>query len=209
MTTLETAADPTDVDDDDAVGLAPRTHRAAFVEMLVSSLLSLTASLVLSVEAVRLAADPTSTASCDINARISCSVVGLSWQAQLLGFPNAFLGLVFEPVVITLAVASLGGIRFPRWFMLGAQGLYTIAVAFALWLFQQAFFVIHALCPWCLLVTATTLLVFASMTRVNVLEGHLRVPRRLVWWVDIGLDHLAAAVLLSGLGAMVVFRYLV
>jgi hypothetical protein len=56
-------------------------HRGALIEMLVSSLLSLTASLVLSIEAVNLAKDPYAQFSCDISSKISCSTVGLSWKA--------------------------------------------------------------------------------------------------------------------------------
>jgi hypothetical protein len=39
--------------------------------------------------------------------------VAQAWQVSVLGFPNAFLGLIAEPVVVTLAVAALGGVRFP------------------------------------------------------------------------------------------------
>lgn len=31
--------------------------------------------------------------SCDIDAVIACGAVAQSWQAQLLGFPDAYLGL--------------------------------------------------------------------------------------------------------------------
>jgi len=110
---------------------------------------------------------------------ISCGTVGTSWQASLLGFPNAFLGLMFEAAVITLAVASLGGVRFPRWFMLSAQAVYTIALLFAYWLFEQAMFEIGALCPWCLLVTLATTLVFFELTYVNIRDDNLLLPRRL------------------------------
>ncbi|WP_240777607.1 vitamin K epoxide reductase family protein [Nonomuraea basaltis] len=51
----------------------------------------------------RLAADPGADLSCNINSVVSCGAVGSSWQAHLFGFPNAFLGLVAEPVVITIA----------------------------------------------------------------------------------------------------------
>ena len=82
-------------------------HRWTFVEMLLSSIASLAAALVLSVEAWLLAQDPDAIFSCDVNSKISCGTVGLSWQASVFGFPNAFLGLIFEPIVITLAVAAL------------------------------------------------------------------------------------------------------
>lgn len=144
-----------------------------YTTMLVSALLSLTASFVLSVDAVVLAADPGAQLACNINAVLSCGTVGASWQASVFGFPNAFLGLIAEPVVITIAVASLGGVRFPRWFMLAAQVVYTLGLVFAYWLFFQAYFVIGALCPWCLLVTLATTFVFTSMTQWNILEGNL------------------------------------
>ncbi|WP_051247311.1 vitamin K epoxide reductase family protein [Nocardioides halotolerans] len=176
MTTLLAPAPP-DVE-------GSRLHRlrhhevTAWVTMLVASLASLVASFVLSVEAVTLAKDPDADLGCNLNAVISCGTVGTSWQASVLGFPNAFLGLVFEPAVIVLAVAGLAGVRFPRWFMLAAQVVYTIALGFAYWLFEQAMFEIGALCPWCLLVTLATTLVFFEMTYVNVRDDNLFLPRR-------------------------------
>jgi len=188
---------------------ADRRHVGAYLEMLASSLLGLVASLVLSVDAVRLAEDPYADLSCNISSTISCAKVGLTWQANLLGFPNAFLGLIAEPVVITLAVAALGGVRFPRWFMLAAQAVYTIGLAFAYWLFYQAYFVIGAMCPWCMLITVTTTLVFASMTRVNILEGNLGAGTKRVLErpLRLGLDLAGVLIIFAVLAAMVLYKY--
>ena len=154
-------------------------NTTVWVTMLIASVACLVASFVLSIDAIALAANPSADLGCNINAVISCGTVGTSWQASLLGFPNAFLGLMFEAAVITLAVASLGGVRFPRWFMLSAQAVYTIALLFAYWLFEQAMFEIGALCPWCLLVTVATTLVFFEMTYVNIRDDNLFLPRRM------------------------------
>lgn len=187
-----------------------RRHTGAYVEMLISSVLGLVASLVLSAEAFLLASNPAAVLSCDLSSKISCGVVAQSWQAQLFGWPNSFLGLIAEPVVITIAVAALGGVRFPRWFMVTAQVVYGIGFLFAWWLFFEAYFVIGALCPWCLLITVTTTLVFMSMTRVNVLEGNLGAGVKRVLtpalraWVDVWLSVLIIAVLAGA----IVFRYL-
>lgn len=185
-------------------------QRGAFIEMLVSSILGLTASLVLSIDAVKLAADPLADLSCNLSSTISCGKVGVTWQANLLGFPNAFLGLIAEPVVITVAVAALGGSRFRRGFMLAAQAVYSIGLLFAYWLFYQAYFQIHALCPWCLLITITTTLVFTSMTRVNILEGNFGEAARakLERPLRLGADTAGAVLVLAVLAAMVVYRYL-
>jgi uncharacterized membrane protein len=187
------------------------TNGWIFGTMLFSAGLSLVASFVLSVDALALAADPTADLACNINSVLSCGTVGSSWQARLFGFPNAFLGLVAEPVVITIAVASLGGVRFPRWFMFAAQVMYTLGVAFAYWLFHQAMFAIGALCPWCLLVTVSTTLVFATLTHVNIRDGNLFLPRRwqqrLRGAVDADLDALAVTIWLLMLALAVTLKY--
>jgi len=182
-----------------------------FGTMLVSSCLSLIASFVLSVDAVRLAADPAAKLSCNINAVISCGTVGSSWQSHLLGFPNAFLGLVAEPVVITVALAALGGVRFPRWFMFSAQIVYAVGLVFAYWLFFQSMFVIGALCPWCLLVTVSTTLVFSTLTHVNIRDGNLYLPQRVqaasMRFVRTNLDLMVIVIWMLALTLAVVVKY--
>lgn len=186
-------------------------HRGAYLEMLIGSVIGLIAAFVLAVDALTLAANPDAIFSCDISAKISCGIVGTTWQANLLGFPNAYLGLISEPVIITVAIAALGGVVFPRWFMLTAQAFYSIGFAFAYWLFFQSYFVIGALCPWCLTITFTTTLVFFSITRVNILDGNLRfgtatskVQSLVRSWVDV----YAMVIVLAVLAAMVLIRYI-
>lgn len=148
-----------------------RQHRKTYWAMLVSSTLSLIASLVLSYDAVKLAGSPASKLSCDINAIVSCGKVAKSWQSSLLGFPNSFIGLMLEPVVMTVAIAGLSLVVFPRKFMRVAHVGYGLGLLFALWLLSQSLFVIHALCPWCLLVTISTVTVFSTITRIVILEN--------------------------------------
>ncbi len=148
-----------------------RAYRKTYWAMLVSSTLSLIASLVLSIDEIKLASNPGGKLSCDINAVVSCGKVAKSWQANLLGFPNSFLGLMLEPVIITVAIAGLGLVTFPRLFMRVAHIGYGLGLLFALWLLSQSLFVIHALCPWCLLVTISTVTVFSTITRIALLEN--------------------------------------
>lgn len=182
-----------------------------WVTMLIASLASLVASFVLAIDALRLAENPNADLGCNINAVISCGTVAASWQSQLLGFPNAFLGLVTEPVVITLAVASLAKVRFPRWFMLTAQVVYTVGLVFAYWLFHQAMFEIGALCPWCLLVTLATTLVFFEMSYVNIRDDNLYLPRpvqkALTAFIRSDLDLVAVVVWILVMVLAVVLRY--
>lgn len=176
-----------------------------FGTMLLSACLSLVASFVLASDAIELAANPDAQLMCNISATLNCGKVGSAWQASLFGFPNAFLGLVAEPVVITIAVAGLGGVRFPRWFMCAAQVVYTLGLAFAYWLFYQSMFHIGALCPWCLLVTLSTTLVFATLLHYNLRENNLFLParahERALAFIRSGWD---GVVVLGWLGAVVV-----
>lgn len=188
-----------------------QTNGWLFGYMLVSSLLSLAASLVLSVDAIKLAENPNAALSCNVNSVISCGAVGTTWQANLLGFPNAFFGLMAEPVVITIAVAALGGVTFPRWFMAAAQAVYTIGLVFAYWLFYQSMFNIGSLCPWCLLVTLSTTLVFSALTHVNIRDGNLYLPERLNEWLRsalrLGVDALVMTVWIGALILLIVLKY--
>jgi len=184
-----------------------RWHRRTATEMIVSGLLGLTASFVLSIEAWKLAALPKAKFSCDINTVLACGTVARSRQATLLGFPNAFLGIFFETIVLVLSISIFAGVRFPRWIMLGANALYSIGLFFALWLFTQSYFVIHALCPWCLLITFTTTLVWAGLTRINVRDGHLPATAGMRRFVAAGRDWYVTGAFCLLLVAMIVLRY--
>lgn len=189
----------------------PVRHRWTFVEMLISSILSLTASLVLSIDAWKLAKDPNVVLSCNISSTLNCGKVAEAWQSTLLGWPNAFLGLMAEPVVITFAVAALGGSMFTRRFMLTAQAIYAIGLVFAYWLFYESYTSIGALCPWCLLVTFTTTTVFMTMTRVNILENTFGLPAglhaRLSRLLQLNVDTATVFIAWATLASLIIFKY--
>lgn len=184
-------------------------HAWAYAAMVISGLVGLVASLELSIDAVRLAEDPLADLSCNVSSTISCATVGLSWQSSLLGFPNAFLGLVAQGVVVTLGVVGLTGARLPRWFMLTAQAGFTLGLVFALWLFAQSYFVIGAICPWCSVLYVTTLVSFAALTRINILDGHFgsRARDALARALRLGADSALVVIVVAIMAAMVLYKY--
>lgn len=189
-------------------GEVPRAWiRRTSIEMFLSGIVGLVASFVLSIEAWHLAQDSDASFGCDVSSVLSCSAVARTWQATLLGFPNAFLGIFFETVVLALSLALIAGVCFPRWYMLCVQALYTVGLAFALWLFSQSYFVIHVLCPWCLLITVTTTLVWVGLTRINIRVGHLPAPAFVCASVRSGADWILTGLFLFLLAALVVVRY--
>lgn len=188
-----------------------RDDRWIFTSMLVGAIASLIASFVLSVEAIELARNPDEILSCSINVVLNCATVGLHPSASLWGFPNSFLGLIAEPVVITVAIAGLAGVHFPRRFMFVAQIGYTLGLIFAYYLFYTSFFIIGALCPWCLLVTATTTFVWFAITRYNIREGNLYLSKatsaQLRRYIDKDYDKLVLFSIVFILIAAIVIKY--
>lgn len=188
-----------------------RDNRWIFLSMLVGALLSLLAAFVLSVEAVELAKNPNAALSCSINIVLNCATVGIHPSASLFGFPNSFLGLIAEPVVITVAIAGLMGIAFPRRFMFLAQIGYSLGFAFAVYLFFVSMFVIQALCPWCLLVTVSTTFVLFSITRYNIRENNLYLSKKLQKtaknFIDKDFDKLLLGILIVAMIAGIFLKY--
>ena len=182
-------------------------RRRTSLEMIISGFIGLVTSFVLSIEAWQLAADSSARFGCDISSVLSCSAGAQTWQARILGFPNAFLGIFFEAVVLAISVGIFAGVKFPRWYMLGTNLLYTIALFFAFWLFGQSYFIIQVLCPWCLLITLTTTLVFGGITRINIRDGVIPVHEGLRRIVAQGLDWALWGLIVFGVLAMVVAKY--
>jgi len=148
-----------------------QSNRLVFGVMLVAAVAALGAAFVLTMDKMEVLRNPDAVLSCTINAVLDCSRVMHTWQASVFGFPNMLIGMMAFPVVITLAVAGLAGVKFPRKFMFAAEIGILLGTLFSLWLFLQSVFVIQILCPWCLLVTLTTTLMLASITYYNLREN--------------------------------------
>jgi uncharacterized membrane protein len=164
---------------------------------LFFSLLAMLASFTLSIETLFKARNPTTSLGCDLSAEVSCGKVAESWQAELLhigayAVPNAFLGMIFEAVFITIAVLIIANVKLPKWFMIASQAGNLGALIFAVWLFWQSSFVILTLCPWCLLLFVSTTFQFIFQLQYNILAGKLpfkkNLQKKLVKFYDNKLD---------------------
>jgi uncharacterized membrane protein len=188
-----------------------RRVRNAYLTMLISASLSLFAAMVLSIDAFKLAKDENVDLSCSINAVVSCGKVALSWQSTVFGFPNSFIGLMFESAVITIAIAGLMQVRFPNSLIRIAFFIYSAALIFALWLFSQSFFVIKAFCPWCMLVTVSTISVFMSMLRINIYQNAFKwsevIHQRILRLILLGRDYAAMTIIYAVIASAIIWKY--
>lgn len=155
-----------------------RTRVIVFGIMLIAGLAGLFASFELLLDKFIVDANPNAVLSCSVNIVLNCSTVMQTWQAHLLGFPNMVIGLMAFPVIITFALASMAGVKFPRWWLIAANVGFFIDLVFSYWLFEQSLYSIEVLCPWCLLVTTASTLIFAASLFYNLKQNVFNFKRK-------------------------------
>jgi uncharacterized membrane protein len=150
-----------------------RKEHWIFGVVAVFATVGLMASLVLSVEKLQLLEHPNAALSCSVNSVLNCATVMNTPEASLFGFPNSFIGMMAYSVLLTVAITELFGTRHKRSFMALLQLGVTVEIIFAYWLFLYSVYVIQVLCPFCLMVTFSSTMIFAAITRYNILENNL------------------------------------
>lgn len=144
--------------------------------LLITGVVGWLASGILVLEKLEVLKDPGHVTVCDVNPWISCGQVMQTPQSSVFGFPNMFIGIVAFAVIITTAMGLLAGARFARWYWLGLQAGVTLGFAFVVWLWSQALYSIHILCPFCMVVWAAMIPLFVWVTVRNVSNGVIRLP---------------------------------
>lgn len=147
--------------------------------LVVLGLVGFAASLALSIEKVLKLADPDHVASCSINIFLDCSVAMGSWQGELLGFPNPFIGVAAFPVVVTTGVVVLAGARLPRWYWLSLFGGVVAATGLVVFLVHTSVSELGRLCPYCMVVWAVVIPLLVHVGTFVVQERYVPAPERL------------------------------
>lgn len=159
------------------------------VSSIILGLVGLVAAFSLSVEKIHLLINKDAILSCDMNPFISCGKVMAQPQASLFGFPNSFIGLMAFVAPIFVGFAVLAGARFKLWFW----RIYLVGISmgfiFVLWLFTQSTFIIHVLCPYCMLAWAAMIPLFWRTFIWAGAEGVIDVPVKLVGTFVRSLDY--------------------
>ena len=157
--------------------LPPMTRDRPFAWLLlITGVVGWLASGALVLEKLEVLKDPSHVTVCDVNPWISCGQVMQTWQGSVFGFPNMFMGIVAFAVIITTAMGILAGATFARWYWLGLQAGVTLGFALVVWLWSQALYSIHILCPFCMVVWAAMIPLFVWVTVRNVTHGVIRLP---------------------------------
>lgn len=153
--------------------LQPKTEgNGVWWTMLIAALAAFAAAFTLSVEKIHLLQNPDAILSCSVNLVLNCASVMQTWQASVFGFPNSYIGIAGFAIVIAVAMGGLLRVKYSRNYLVTAQVFYGLGLIFAYWLFFQSVYVIQILCPWCLVVTFTTTLIFESLLHYNLRQNN-------------------------------------
>lgn len=143
-----------------------RAEKVNLLVMTIFSFFALFAAFQLSVDKVHLLEQPDTKLPCSINVVLNCASVMKTPQASLFGFPNSYMGMIGFSIFLFFAISSLLGTKYTKPVLkLLLLGIFA-AWLFALWLFFDSLYVIQILCPWCLLTTLSTTIVFATLLRI-------------------------------------------
>lgn len=175
--------------------------------MLTGSSIGLLASVILTVEKIAILKDPDHHLSCTINPLLSCGPIITSPEASAFGFPNPLIGVFAFAVLISVAMAMIGGsvvAKEKQWywrlFILG----HVFGLGFIIWLMSEAFYDLKALCIYCMVAWAVTIVLNWYGFLWMVETGRLKVSRKVALFKDWGIQNhwgvvLAAYLLVFGL----------
>lgn len=159
------------------------------ISTIIYGFVGLFAAFSLSVEKIHLLINKDAVLSCDMNPFISCGRVMEKAQASIFGFPNSFIGLMAFMAPILVGFSILAGAQFKQWFW----RIYLVGISmgfiFVLWLFSQSTYVIHVLCPYCMVAWLAMIPLFWKTFIWAGAEGIIDVPVRSVGWFVRSLDY--------------------
>lgn len=167
--------------------------------LVITGAIGWLASGALVLEKLELLNNPGYETVCDINPWISCGKVMETWQSSAFGFPNMFIGIVAFAIIITTGMVLISGAGLARWYWLGLQLGVTLGFVFVIWLWSQALYSIHVLCPLCMVVWAVMIPLFIWVTLRNIMHKVIKVPVRVAQflgesgWLITAVIYLAVA----------------
>lgn len=134
------------------------------------------AAFALTLDKFALLENPQADLGCNISVLVGCSTNLNSAQGEVFGFPNPLLGLAFWSATITVGVAMLAGATFARWFWAIYALAATASLALVIWFIGQSVFVLHVLCPWCMVTWAVTIPMFWVVVLHSMRSGAIPLP---------------------------------
>lgn len=154
----------------------PARPLSVSLSLIGLGILGFWAAFALTLDKFALLEDPNANLSCNISVLVGCSTNLNSAQGEVFGFPNSLLGIVFWSVTIFVGVAMLAGATFARWFWAIYALVATASLGLVIWFISQSLWVLHILCPWCMVTWAVTIVTFWVLVLHALRIGAIPLP---------------------------------
>jgi uncharacterized membrane protein len=158
----------------------PRPSLPLSILLIVGGIVGLIAAFALTLDKFALLEDPDFIPNCNFSVLIGCSKNLNSPVGSAFGFPNPLLGLMMFPAPLIVGVASLAGVRFPRWFWATFNLGMAFAIGFVIYLISNSIFNfdLRVLCPWCMAVWSVVIPMSLATTLYNLREQNIPLGAR-------------------------------
>jgi uncharacterized membrane protein len=142
--------------------------------LTIGGILGVLAASILTIDKLKLAADPSYQPSCSLSPIVACSPVIASKQASAFGFPNPFIGLAGFGMVWAVGMMLFAGAKnVKKWFWWCFQAGTVFGMGFVVWLMHAALYDIGKLCLYCMLVWTITIPIFWTTLAFNLKEKNI------------------------------------
>jgi len=152
----------------------PRTINEALPYIyIVLALIGVIISFSLTYDKIKISSNPNYQPVCNINPILSCGSVMRTKQSEIFGIPNTLFGVAGFSMLLMLGLVLSAGAKIKKWLWrvinLGALAGFLYFV----YLFSQAAFVIHEICPFCFVIWLITPPIFWYTTVYNLKEKNI------------------------------------
>jgi uncharacterized membrane protein len=128
--------------------------------LLAAAIVGFAASFTLTLEKFAILKNPNHQLTCSINPLLSCGPIITSDEASAFGFPNTLIGIFAFSVLIAVAVNMLAGAtvkKEKKWYWKTFVAVHVFGLGFVAWLMREALYELKALCIYCMVAWAVTI----------------------------------------------------
>jgi len=140
---------------------------------IVLAVIGLIISFALTYDKIKIAQNPNYSPVCNINPILSCGSVMKTKQSDIFGLPNTLFGIAGFSMLLMLGLVLLAGAKLKKWFWQLINAGALAGFLYFVYLFSQAAFVIHEICPFCFVIWMITPPILWYTTIYNLKEKNI------------------------------------
>ena len=141
--------------------------------IIIVSFIGLSVAMELSIDKFNVLKNSNINLPCSINTALDCKSVMNTWQAEVFGFPNMFMGIAGYMAMLTYGVTILITDVKNKFYNLFAYLGVFLAFLFSYWLLSESVYSIGSICIYCVISWLCANTLFYSLTLRVFSEGFI------------------------------------